>query len=146
MSNTLRIVIERHPNTELTSFHVNRRLTDSKHTIRFAHDSGQVVVDNMFSEVNVEPLAQLLAENIYEIPGIQTGFIGGGVSIENYKVSVSHSRAFDENDIEFAVIEAVAKTINIELDDVTFELDDYARSDEYKQRQRESERAYARMF
>ncbi len=140
MSNneTLHIVIQRHPNKEFTSFHVNRRMSASKRPVNFAYD-------NMGDNVNVEPLAQQLAEKIYEIDGVQSGLMSGGVSAYDYKVTVSHCRAFDENDIEFAVIEALADVFNVGLDDVTFELDDYTRSEEYKERQRISERAYARM-
>lgn len=147
MSNneTLHIVIQRHSNKEFTSFHVNRRLSASKRSVHFAYDNDQVVVDNICGNVNVEPLVQQLAEKIYEIDGVQSGIISGGVTVYDYKVTVSHSRAFDENDIEFAVIEALADVLNVGLDDVTFELDDYTRSEEYKERQRISERAYASM-
>lgn len=144
-NNTLHVVIERHPNKELTSFHVNRRLSASRNPVRFAYDNDHVVVDSICGNVNVEPLAQQTAEKIYEIDGVQSGLISGGVSVYDYKVTVSHSRAFDENDIEFAVVEALVDVFNVSLDDVTFELDDYARSKESKERERISELAYARM-
>lgn len=102
-------------------------------------------MDSLFTtdRLNVEPFALQIAEAVYEIPGVTNSMTGSGVRIENYELSVSHARAFDENDIEFAVVEKLSELFGVSLDDIEYELDDYARSDEYKQRQRESERAMA---
>ena len=111
----MRVVIERHPNPNTTTYHVNRRLTESLRGLSFVSDSGEVRMDRMFSSMDgasqdVEPFAQLLAEKLFRVPGVLSGgFIGGGLSISSYEICVSKGTAFSDADIEPAVLAIIAE-------------------------------------
>lgn len=129
----MRVVIERHPNPDITTYHVNRRLTDSLRGLSFVSDSGEVKVDSMFSSLDgarqdVEPFAQTLAEKLLRVPGVLGGgFISGGLSISTYEIRVSKGTAFSDADIEPEVLAIIAESFDLTVD----ELDQSVKSDRH---------------
>jgi hypothetical protein len=120
----LRLIIERHPNPDITTYHLNRRLTDSRHSIAFVNDAGEIKPDRMFSSMtgddqNVEPFAQELAEKIYQIDGVQSGgIVNTGVTIGTYEIRVGKGKAFSDIDIEEPVVAIIAEVFGLTIDEI----------------------------
>lgn len=120
----MRVVIERHPNPDITTYHVNRRLTESLRALNFVSDSGEVRIDSMFSSLDsvrqdVEPFAQTLAEKLLRVPGVLGGgLISGGLSISSYEIRVSKGTAFSDDDIEPAVLAIIAESFDLTVDEL----------------------------
>ncbi len=123
VNGTLHIVIERAINLEHTTYHINRRLIDISGSIHFTNNSGAISVTGTTPGFNIEPFAIQIAEELFEIPGVGGGRTSGGISVGDHSINVSRGRAFDENDIDFAVLEMLARLFNVALNDVTYDLD-----------------------
>lgn len=131
--NTLHVIVKREGSKEHTTFHVNRSLCDTANAMGFYRNNGRTELCKGYgTEANVEPLALMLADEIFHIDGIQYGELYlGAIKITKYTLSVTHGLAFDENDIEFEVIVTIAGVLGIDLDQVTFELDNSAREPQH---------------
>lgn len=125
----MHIVIERHPNPIVTTYHLDVRLSESGFRFNFDHKNGVVRPESLFSserdELPVDPFVQSLAERIYAIPGV-TGdnMTGNGVTVSSYEIRVCKGKAFNDNVIEAGVIAAIAQTFDVLLKDISITIDD----------------------
>lgn len=142
----MRIVIERHPNVDVTTYHLDRQLTESRRSLSFELDAGTVKMGRLFAslsgeEQNVEPFALSIAEKIYAIPGIANGLLGSGVSIDQYKVQVTKGRAFSDDEIEQQVLSVFVNMFGLtDLNEVDVTVDSYQRTRTYRREQAAMER------
>lgn len=146
----MRVVIERHPNPDVTTYHLNRIMSQSRRSISFEFDSGEVKPSCLFTsekEKNVEPFAQSLAERLYAIHGIASdSILSGGIMISMFEVRVSKGKAFDDEEIEPHVLTALAEAFGLSVDDIDVRIDDYQRSAEYRREAAEEERMMSGMY
>jgi hypothetical protein len=124
----MRIVIERHPNPDMTTFKFDRVLTASGLEYHLEFVSGEVQdVDFMSATEDINEIEDFiveLARKVFAVPGVlYTDDNIGSVTIDQYTMDICKSRAINDSDIERGVIEAVAEMFDLTVDelDVTFE-------------------------
>lgn len=120
----MRIVIERHPNPNCTTYHLNRRLSESPSGIAFEYNGGNVRPGGLLSstreELPVEPFVQSVAERIYAVSGVTDDVMvgGSGVRVGAYEIRVGKGRAFSDIEIETGVIAAIADSFGLNVEDI----------------------------
>jgi hypothetical protein len=133
----MRLLIERHPNPDMTTYHIDRRLSDSTRSIDFTDESGSVEVDRRYDfldgkDQTIEPFQQSLAEKIYRVPGVRKGYNGQpgvsfgrpGVSIDEYEITVTKGSAFDGLEVEDAVVAIIAQIFDLTVEELELAVND----------------------
>ncbi|MEO8691481.1 MAG: hypothetical protein ABI397_01705, partial [Candidatus Saccharimonas sp.] len=122
------IVVQRHPNPQFSSFHVDRVLSNAPDGVEFKYDRGEVRPDESSleaSDLPIEPSVQAIAERIYAIPGISdNGPMGSNLWIGKCEIFVGKGVAFPDREIEEGVIAAIAKSFGLNVEDVTVTIND----------------------
>ena len=115
----LRLVIQRHPNPDATSYHVNRRLTEKSGSYRLVSKEGVPVERYSFDSPELEPFVQLLAEKLIAVPGILAGSSPDNViRVSTYELAIKKGKAFTDEDIESAVIAIIAESFDLTVEEI----------------------------
>jgi len=122
----MQIVIERHPNPCITTYHLDQRLTTSRLDVRFECNNGIVRPCPNYSNegVLVEPFIFAMAERLYEIPGIVDNGSTNGVSFNSYEIRINKGMAFTDNKVEPQVLDVIMQSFGYAIDDIAIQLDD----------------------
>jgi len=128
----MRVLIERHPNPEVTSFHFTISYTEVVSTIYTELElvSGEVreYIDfTQFeaSRTEVDTRTAALAKKIFAVSGI-IPYIkhASALTIVGGTVIVSKSRGYDDESVERGVIQAVAEHLGVPFDQIDSTVED----------------------
>lgn len=124
---SLRVVIERHPNPAATTFHLNHRLVERKYGLMFDFENGALVRDTLFgSDKEDEDLAPWLLElatKLCKTDGVTREFTST-VAIDDYKIRIGKAVAFTDDEVEGAVLTVLAETFSLKRSALVVTIDD----------------------
>ena len=121
---SLNIVVERHPNSEVTDYHFNRRLNVTDGSSNFELKNGNLTVRTYGDPVEPTEESLELASKLLDVNGLVVSGILSDLRVSTYGIRVHKTLAVPDDEFDRDVITVLAEYFGVTLDNVTVDIQD----------------------